>query len=97
MRVMHLPVGYERIQYRDSSFYRYGGVYYQAESCGGYRVVDNPYYHDSVRYRIGERIRELPLGASAVIIDNVRYYAYREYLFLPQRRSGVTLYLVVNL
>jgi hypothetical protein len=95
--VMHLPIGYERIRYRDRDFYRYRDVYYQSDRCGAYRVVQNPYYHDSVRYRIGERIRELPLGASAVIIDNVRYYEYGEYYFLPQRRAGVRFYLVVNL
>ncbi len=48
------------------------------------------------RYQIGQRIRELPYGALEVMINNRRYYQYEDVYFLPQRRNGAHMYLVVD-
>jgi len=81
--------------------YRYREPNYFANRCDGSAIViPRPYYHDRydrVRYRIGSRIDRLPYGARAVIIDDIYYYTYQNYYFLPQRRSGVRFYVVVDL
>ena len=78
--------------------YRYRDRVYPRRGCDRrYRFVSDPLYHDRYRYRVGSYIERLPLGASAVIIDDVRYYRYGNHYFLPQRRAGVRLYLVLDL
>ena len=95
--IISLPIGYNHINYKTKDYYHYNDVYYQRDSKHqGYRVVSNPYSACSPRYPIGSMISTLPAGASTVIIDDVRYYEYENQYFLPKRRSGVRMYLVVD-
>ncbi len=92
--ILSLPIGYTHMRISDRDYYRYNDVYYQSEfGARGYRVVQNPYMNC---YQAGDIVDTLPLGASAVIIDNVRYYEHDNYYFRPQRRNGVQMYVVVN-
>ncbi len=95
--ILSLPIGYRHMRVSDRDYYRYHDVYYQREfGRRGYRVVENPYSHQRFCYHVGEMVNTLPLGASEVIIDNVRYYEHDNYYFRPQRRNGVRMYLVVD-
>ena len=95
--ILTLPIGCNRISYRSRDYYHYNDVYYQRErEREGYRVVTNPYQNHALRYQVGTMISTLPHGATRVIIDNVQHYQYEDQYFLPRRRSGVRMYLVVD-
>ncbi len=95
--ISSLPIGYTHMRISDRDYYRYNDVYYQREfGAHGYQVVHNPYMNQTFCYQAGDMIDTLPLGASAVIIDNVRYYEYNNYYFRPKNRGGLRMYLVVD-
>lgn len=98
--IMNLPIGYVGFSYGNSNYYRYDNAYYQwAPRMNGYRVVSDPYInqpYQTYQYRVGDMIESLPHGSTAVIIDNVKHYEYGNQYFLPRRRAGVRMYLVVD-
>jgi hypothetical protein len=87
-----------RVEYRYAPRYNY----YPRQRVYPQRVYQTPCAvqpsmpYIQRHYRVGQRIRELPYGSMEVIIDNRRYYQYEDVYFLPQRRSGVHMYLVVD-
>ncbi len=96
--VYTLPVNCTSVVYHDRNYYRYRDTFFVWEGRErGYRIVDAPRRYAYEHYRVGEILETLPYGASAVIIDHVRYYEYHNQYFLPQKRAGVKLYVRVEL
>ena len=89
-----------RVEYRYAPRYNYYPrervIYPQRRVYQSSCAVPSPMPYAQQHYRVGQRIRELPYGSMEVIIDDRRYYQYEDVYFLPQRRSGVHMYLVVD-